>query len=156
MRNLIEIYTDGGNRNTGNTKGGQVKTTDKAAWAALLIYNQHRKSITGGEYGKTNNYMEIMAVIQALSTLKRYDIPIKIYSDSAYVVNTMQQQWYLRWQKNNLIKKGQSIKNAILWQKLIDLVNKFKQIEFIKVKGHADNVNNNYVDHLLNQTMDKM
>lgn len=152
MQPSIQIYTDGGNRNTGNFKGGKVKPTDKSAWAALLIYGTHRKSITGGEYGKTNNYMEIMAVIQALKALKRTDIPIVIYADSAYVINTMQQKWYLKWQAKN----WHNVKNAELWQELIKLITKFSQVTFVKVKGHANDQNNNYVDALLNKTMDNM
>ncbi len=153
----IQIYTDGGCRNTGNTSGGQVKPTDKAAWAALLIYGKHTKELTAGEFGKTNNYMEIMAIIQGLSALKRYDLPVIVYSDSAYVIDTINQKWYLKWQKNNWqTAKKQPVKNQALWQQLLTLINKFTDIQFVKVKGHANNQYNNYVDALLNKTMDQM
>ena len=101
MAESIVLYTDGGNRNTGNQAGGSVRPTDKSAWAALLIYGDHEKMLSDGDYGRTNNYMEIMAVIQGLKALKRTDIPVDVYSDSAYVINTMQQRWWVKWQQNN-------------------------------------------------------
>lgn len=152
----ISIYTDGGNRNHGNVAGGSVKPTDPSAWAALLIFGEHEKLLSDGEFGRTNNYMEIMAVIQGLSALKRTDLPVNVYSDSAYVINTMQQQWYVKWRANNWIKGGKPVKNAELWQQLLDQVDRFDDITFNKVKGHATNRNNNRVDAALNATMDRM
>ena len=152
----ISIYTDGGNRNHGNYAGGSVKTTDPSAWAALLIFGEHEKMLSDGEFGLTNNYMEIMGVIQGLSALKRTDIPVNIYSDSAYVINTMQQKWYVKWQQNNWRKGGKPVKNSELWARLLEQVDRFDQITWNKVKGHATNKNNNRVDAALNQTMDRL
>lgn len=153
----IQIYTDGGCRNTGNNSGDTVNPNDKAAWATLLIFGKYTKELTGSEFGKTNNYMEITAVIKGLSALKRFDLPVIVYSDSAYVINTLNEKWYQNWQKNNWhTSKKQLVKNKELWQQLITLINKFKNIKFIKVKGHANNKYNNYVDALLNKTMDQM
>ncbi|KRO18872.1 ribonuclease H family protein [Lacticaseibacillus saniviri] len=156
MTQAITLYTDGGNRNTGNVAGGSVKPTDKSAWAALLIYGDHEKMLTGGDFGKTNNYMEILAVIEGLRAIKQPEIPVNIYSDSAYVINTMQQRWWVKWQQNNWKKGGKPVKNAELWQELIAQVNRFDQITFNKVKGHADNPYNNRVDAALNKTMDEL
>ena len=98
-----------------------------------------------------------MAIIQGLSALKRYDLPVIVYSDSAYVIDTINQKWYLKWQKNNWqTAKKQPVKNQALWQQLLTLINKFTDIQFVKVKGHANNQYNNYVDALLNKTMDQM
>ncbi|WP_054777094.1 ribonuclease H family protein [Lacticaseibacillus saniviri] len=156
MTQAITLYTDGGNRNTGNVAGGSVKPTDKSAWAALLIYGDHEKMLTGGDFGKTNNYMEILAVIEGLRAIKQPEIPVNIYSDSAYVINTMQQRWWVKWQQNNWKKAASRLKNAELWQELIAQVNRFDQITFNKVKGHADNPYNNRVDAALNKTMDEL
>jgi len=156
LTQAITLYTDGGNRNTGNVAGGSVKPTDKSAWAALLIYGDHEKMLTGGDFGKTNNYMEILAVIEGLRAIKQPEIPVNIYSDSAYVINTMQQRWWVKWQQNNWKKGGKPVKNAELWQELIAQVNRFDQITFNKVKGHADNPYNNRVDAALNKTMDEL
>ncbi len=65
----IILYTDGGNRNTGNNKGGSVRPTDKSAWAALLKWGDYEKMLTGGDYGKTNNQMEITAVVEGLRAI---------------------------------------------------------------------------------------
>ncbi|MCT4386071.1 ribonuclease H family protein [Lacticaseibacillus paracasei] len=156
MAESIVLYTDGGNRNTGNQAGGSVRPTDKSAWAALLIYGDHEKMLSDGDYGRTNNYMEIMAVIQGLKALKRTDIPVDVYSDSAYVINTMQQRWWVKWQQNNWRNHGKPVKNAALWQALLQQVDRFETINFHKVKGHATNRNNNRVDAALNQTMDQL
>lgn len=152
----IEIYTDGGNRNHGNYAGGSVKNSDPSAWAALLIFGEHEKMLTDGELGRTNNYMEIMAVIQGLSALKRTDLPVNVYSDSAYVINTMLNKWYVKWRQNNWKKGGKPVKNAELWQQLLDQVDRFDSVTWNKVKGHATNKNNNRVDAALNGTMDKL
>lgn len=156
MPGTIELYTDGGNRNTGVNKGGSVRPTDKSAWAALLRYGDHEKMLSGGEFGRTNNYMEIMAAIQGLTAIKRTDIPVNLYSDSAYVINTMQQQWYVKWRANGWRKQGKPVKNAELWQQLLAQVDRFDNLTFNKVKGHANNRDNNRVDAALNETMDKM
>lgn len=152
----IQIYTDGGNRNHGNFAGGTVKATDPSAWAALLIFGDHEKMLSDGEFGRTNNYMEIMGVIQGLTALKRTDIPVTIFSDSAYVINTMQQKWYVKWRQNGWRKGGKEVKNAELWQQLLAQVDRFNDISFTKVKGHATNRNNNRVDEALNKTMDRL
>ncbi|WP_127849770.1 ribonuclease H family protein [Lacticaseibacillus hulanensis] len=152
----IQIYTDGGNRNHGNFAGGSVMDTDPSAWAALLIFGDHEKLLTDGEFGRTNNYMEIMAVIQGLTAMKRTDLPVTVYSDSAYVINTMQQKWYVKWQQNNWRKGGKEVKNALLWQELLKQVARFDDLTFQKVKGHATNRNNNRVDEALNKTMDRL
>jgi ribonuclease HI len=152
----IEVYTDGGNRNHGNYAGGSVKSSDPSAWAALLIFGEHEKMLSDGELGRTNNYMEIMAVIQGLSALKRTDLPVNVYSDSAYVINTMLNKWYVKWRQNGWKKGGKDVKNAELWQQLLAQVERFDSITWNKVKGHANNKNNNRVDAALNSTMDKL
>jgi len=152
----ITLYTDGGNRNTGNVAGGSVRPTDKSAWAALLTYEGHEKLLTDGAFGKTNNYMEIMAVIQGLKAIKRTDLPVDVYSDSAYVINTMQQEWWKKWQANNWRKQGKPVINAELWQALLEQVARFETIHFHKVKGHANDAANNRVDEALNHTMDHL
>jgi ribonuclease HI len=152
----IEVYTDGGNRNHGNYAGGSVKSSDPSAWAALLIFGEHEKMLSDGELGRTNNYMEIMAVIQGLTALKRTDLPVNVYSDSAYVINTMLNKWYVKWRQNGWKKGGKDVKNAELWQQLLAQVDRFDSITWNKVKGHANNKNNNRVDAALNSTMDKL
>lgn len=152
----IILYTDGGNRNTGNNKGGSVRPTDKSAWAALLKWGDYEKMLTGGDYGKTNNQMEITAVVEGLRAITDPSVPVQVYSDSAYVINTMTERWWVKWEQNGWMKQGQPVKNADLWQALLEQVRRFDHLSFHKVKGHANNRDNNRVDAALNQTMDEL
>jgi ribonuclease HI len=131
----IVIYTDGAcanNQERENTGG----------YGAVLIYKDKIKEIYGGYKNTTNNRMELMAVIEALKQLKRKDIPIKVYSDSSYVVNGIN-IWIHNW-----IKSGKMKKNPDLWMELYNLKNSFKKIEFFHVKGHNGDKYNELADRL--------
>ncbi|PTY40268.1 ribonuclease HI [Brachyspira hampsonii] len=141
----IIIYTDGGCR--GNPGLG--------AWAAILISEKHnlRLEIGESEDNTTNNRMEMKAAIKALERLK-HSHNIKLYSDSAYLVNGMT-KWIYSWQKNNWIKSDKKpVENKEYWLKLIELSSKHN-IDFIKVKGHSNNKENNRADEIVNILMDK-
>ncbi len=140
----IEIYTDGAcSFNPG--PGG---------WGAILIYNGVEKKISGGEQNTTNNRMELLAVINALLCLKE-KCSVKIYSDSAYVVNAYLQKWVDNWKANGWKKQNKQVKNVELWQQLDNLVQSH-QVEFIKVKGHSDNAYNNECDKMARAEVDKI
>lgn len=140
----IEIYTDGAcSFNPG--PGG---------WGAILIYNGVKKKISGGEQNTTNNRMELLAVINALLCLKE-KCSVKIYSDSAYVVNAYLQKWVDNWKSNGWKKQNKQVKNVELWQQLDNLVQSH-QVEFIKVKGHSDNAYNNECDKMARAEVDKI
>ena len=127
-RDNIIIYTDGGCR--GNPGLG--------AWGAILISEKHnlRLEIGESEDNTTNNRMEMKAAIKALERLK-HSHNIKLYSDSAYLVNGMT-KWIYSWQKNNWIKSDKKpVENKEYWIRLIELSKKH-DIEFIKVKGHSN------------------
>ena len=89
----VKIYTDGAC--SGNPGPG--------GYAAILIYNGIEKEISGGDRDTTNNKMELTAVIKGLEMLKEKCI-VTIYSDSAYIVNSIQNGWIYSWKKNNCIK----------------------------------------------------
>jgi ribonuclease HI len=141
----VEIYTDGAcSNNPGN--GG---------WAAVLLYKGHEKVVSGGEINTTNNKMELKAVIEGLKTLK-LPCKVKIYSDSAYVVNAFKQDWITQWQLNGWKTKGKKeVKNISLWKELLDLCG-FHKVEFIKVKGHSDNKYNNMCDEIARNEIAKL
>ena len=133
----VTIYTDGAC--SGNPGPG--------GYGAILIYNGKEKEISGGEENTTNNKMEMLGVIKALELLKE-KCDVEIYSDSAYVVNSINNKWVYSWEKNNWIKSDKSkAKNIDLWEKLLELIS-FHNVKFIKVKGHADNEYNNRCDKL--------
>lgn len=133
----VEIYTDGAcSHNPG--PGG---------WAAVLLYGGHKKEISGGEHKTTNNRMELTAVIEALKMLKE-TCRVKVYSDSAYIVNCFHQKWYIKWEQKGFKK------NPDLWKELLSLVRKH-QVEFIKVKGHSNVAFNNRCDELARRAVPK-
>ncbi len=141
----VKIYTDGAC--SGNPGPG--------GYAAILIYNGVEKEISGGDRGTTNNKMELTAVIKGLEMLKEKCI-VTIYSDSAYIVNSIQNGWIYSWKKNNWTKSDKTkVKNIDLWEKLLKQMD-FHEVSFIKVKGHSDNEYNNRCDRLAVMQRDKM
>lgn len=131
---VIKIYADGACR-------GNQNTTNIGSYGVVLIYKDSIKELNNAFQDTTNNRMEILSVIEGLKSLKRFDIPVEIYSDSQYVVNTINNGW----RKNA---------NLDLWAELDRLIEKFDSVKFIKVKGHSDNNYNNRADKLANIAMD--
>ena len=133
----IAIYTDGAcSGNPG--KGG---------WGAILIFGETKKEISGGERETTNNRMELTAPIEALKLVKR-PCKIKLYSDSAYLVNAFVNGWIYNWQKNGWkTADKKDVKNRELWEEIYKYT-QIHKIEWIKVKGHSDNEYNNLCDKL--------
>lgn len=137
MKKEVDLYTDGAC--SGNPGPG--------GYGAILIYNGVEKEISGGEKNTTNNKMEIMAVLKGLQMLKE-PCKVTVYSDSAYVVNTIDKGWIYSWKKNNWRKSDKSqVKNIELWEEMLRLI-KIHDITFVKVKGHSDNEYNNRCDKL--------
>ena len=133
----VTLYTDGAC--SGNPGAG--------GWGAILIFNGVERELSGGEDYTTNNRMELMAVIKGLEALK-YPCAVEIYSDSAYTVNAFVNGWISSWEKNGWKKAdNKAVLNVDLWQSLIKLTN-IHEVEFKKVKGHADNEYNNRCDAL--------
>ena len=133
----VTIYTDGAC--SGNPGPG--------GWGAILMYNDYKKEISGGNNSTTNNIMEITAVIEALKILKN-PCNVTVYSDSAYVVNCFNQGWIYNWIKKGWKTAGnEPVKNKELWQELYNLT-KIHNVKFVKVKGHSDNEFNNRCDEL--------
>lgn len=156
----ILLFTDGGSRNHGNRPGEHVKKTDKAAWAFLIRRNGHNVKGVGGEYGATNNKMELTALIHGLRIIGQRgwnNEKIIATLDSKYVLQAIQNGWLSNWQKNNWKKSsGQVVANVELWEKIANLLPHFPNLTFKWTKGHADNKGNIIVDQLLNKKMDEM
>lgn len=156
----VLLYTDGGTRNTGNYAGGHVKSTDKAAWAYLIKSQNKHYQASAGQLGATNNQMELLAVVKGLeklNTLNWTHKNILLVSDSQYVLNALTKGWLAGWQKRGWKKaEGQPVLNKDLWQQIYNQLSAFTNLQFAWTKGHAANVDNNFVDQLLNQTMDQM
>lgn len=141
----VMIYTDGAC--SGNPGPG--------GWGAVLFYGEHKKEISGGEKVTTNNRMEIQAVIEGLSLLKE-PCTVKVYSDSAYVVNCFQNGWIHGWLRNGWKNsKKDPVENQDLWKKLWELM-KQHSVEYVKVKGHSDNEWNNRCDELAREAIKRL
>ena len=156
----ILLFTDGGSRNHGNHAGDHVHADDKAAWAFLIRRDGHNVRGTGGEYGATNNRMELMALKNALKVLGQRGWnheKINATLDSRYVLQAIQKKWLQSWKRNGWRKSsGETVANQELWQEIDRLLPYFPQIKFIWTKGHADNKGNVIVDQMLNAKMDQM
>jgi ribonuclease HI len=136
---ILEIYTDGASR--GNPGRG--------GYGIVLKWNENRREISAGYRKTTNNRMELLAVIVAIETLTREGLNIKIYTDSKYVVDAVEKKWVFGWVKKQFKDK----KNKDLWLRFLGLYKKHN-IQFIWVKGHASNKENNRCDELATQAAD--
>jgi len=140
MSNSIIVYTDGAAR--GNPGPG--------GYGAILMWGDVKKEISNGYRHTTNNRMELMAVIASLQALKKENLHITVYSDSAYVVNAVEKGWLKNWLKTDF-KGGK--KNKDLW-KLYNTLAQKHSVKFKWVKGHADNPYNNRCDELATAAAD--
>ncbi|MFN2457817.1 MAG: ribonuclease HI [Chitinophagaceae bacterium] len=136
----ITIYTDGASR--GNPGPG--------GYGVILMSGKHIKELSKGYRLTTNNRMELMAVIAGMEALKKKGLPITIYSDSQYIVKAIKEGWLNKWMATNF-SKGK--KNKDLWVKFYDLSQQH-QLQFVWVKGHADNEYNNRCDELATAAAD--
>lgn len=133
MQNLISLYTDGAC--SGNPGPG--------GYGLVLLYNGHRKEISQGFRQTTNNRMELLSVIIGLESIKQKELGVIVYSDSKYVVDAINQKWVFGWVKKGF--KGKA--NADLWLRFLKIYDP-KKHQFVWVKGHASNIENNRCDEL--------
>lgn len=122
----ITVYTDGSALNNGSPDSG-------CGWSCKLIYKGREKMKSGSNKGKTNNQMEMRALFEAMLAITDKTIPVEVFSDGKYVVETLK--------GNYQIKKNIDLWNAILAEK-----EEFADIKFIWVKGHDKNQHNIEVD----------
>ncbi|KUG03257.1 ribonuclease hi [hydrocarbon metagenome] len=142
----IEIYTDGAC--SGNPGPG--------GWGAVLFHKDKIKEISGGEPDTTNQRMELKAVIEALKALKVKGWEVTVYSDSAYFVNAVQQDWLSRWQQNGWKNsRKEPVANQDLWMALIQMM-KLNHVKVEKVKGHAGNKWNERCDELARKAIQNL
>jgi len=130
---MIRIYTDGAAQ--GNPGPG--------GYGVVMKFQSAVKELSNGFRLTTNNRMELLAVISGLEAIKKEGHPVTIYSDSKYVVDSVEKGWIWGWQKKNFAKKA----NPDLWQRYIPLHQKYKP-KFIWIKGHAGHPENERCDQL--------
>ena len=133
----VTIYTDGAC--SGNPGPG--------GWGAVLIYNGVEKQISGFEAETTNNRMELTAAIIALETLK-YPCSVELWSDSTYLVNSIEKGWFYSWQRNNWRNsQKKEVPNKDLWIRLRAQMD-IHDVSFNWVEGHKGNKYNEICDKL--------
>lgn len=130
---MIVMFTDGSAR--GNPGPG--------GYGTVLTFNQYRKELSQGYRYTTNNRMELLAVIAGLEAITKENQEVLIYSDSKYVVDSVEKGWIWGWQKKGFLGK----KNPDLWQRFI-LIYKKHQVKFKWIKGHAGHPENEHCDQL--------
>ncbi len=130
---LVQIFGDGSSRGNPGPSG----------WGVILKYKQHIMEISGAYRLSTNNRVELISIIEALSSMKREGLSIEIYSDSKYVIDSVEKKWVFNWEKENFKDRT----NADLWIRFLELYRKHN-IKMIWVKGHASNMYNNRCDTL--------
>jgi len=139
MSNRVEIFSDGACK--GNPGPG--------GWGALLRYGTAEKELWGGEPVTTNNRMELMAVIQALESLKR-PCRVRVTTDSQYVKQGVT-SWMARWKRNGWrTAERQPVKNRDLWERLDQAVSRH-ELQWRWVRGHTGHPENERADQLANR-----
>ncbi len=134
----VVIYTD----------GGAINNPGPGGYGVVQLYDDQRRELAGGFRLTTNNRMELMACIVALRELEQRDKPVRLYSDSSYVVNGINKGWAKNWRRRGWIKADrQPALNPDLWGELLDLVAGL-QVSFHWVRGHAGNPLNERCDQL--------
>ncbi len=133
MATKIIIYTDGACR--GNPGPG--------GYGVVLMSGKFRKELSRGYKETTNNRMELLAVIAGLEQLKNENSDVTIYTDSKYVADAVEKKWVFGWEQKNFKKK----KNSDLWKRFLKIYRKHN-VNFVWVKGHSNNIENNRCDKL--------
>lgn len=141
MKEKIRVYTDGAC--SGNPGPG--------GWGAVIFFKAGKQEISGYEKLTTNNRMELKAVLESLSLVEKLGhTMISVYSDSAYVVNAINNNWIRKWCNNGWqTASNNDVKNKDLWINMIKILrNKSLCISMVKVKGHSNNINNDRCDEI--------
>jgi len=132
----VVIFTDGAC--TGNPGPG--------GYAAILVYGEHRREVSGGFRRTTNNRMELTAAIRALEALKE-PCGVTLVSDSMYVINGIAKGWARSWRAKRWIRAGKTVPNWDLWRRLLDLC-EHHDVRMQWVEGHAGHAENERCDEL--------
>ena len=154
MNRHLEFYTD----------GAFSSKTEMGGWAAVCVEDGNVIDTQSGyEPYSTNNRMELTAFLSALEnadTIETGNTKVTIYTDSAYIANCFNQNWYVKWMSNGWrTSDKQDVKNQDLWRRIVALYIKLKErldLSIIKVKSHGDNPWNNYADLLAVKARSKL
>jgi ribonuclease HI len=150
MDKTIEIWCDGACRGNGtnHSVGG---------YGVVLKFGAATKTLNGAQYDTTNNAQEIRAAIVGLQAITNKYYNVVVYTDSAYVVNCIENKWYKKWMINGWkTSKGTPVLNVPLWNELIKECASFLNVKFVHVKGHQGIGENETADMLANIAIDEL
>lgn len=142
------------------TDGACSENPGPGGWACVFNTDEKCKTFSGCEASTTNNRMELRAVIESFEKALRMKdagkTDFELYSDSAYVVNSINNGWVEKWQANRWkTTRGDDVKNKDLWEEFVSIKNQARSmgvcISIVKIKGHAGNAFNELVDKLAKQ-----
>lgn len=134
----IDLYSD----------GGAEPNPGKGGFGVILSYKGYKKEFSEGYLLTTNNRMELMGVISGLEKLKTKSI-VNVYTDSRYVVDGINKGWAEKWKSNNWFRtKSEKAENYDLWERLLALIAKHKEVRVNWIKGHAGHLENERCDEL--------
>ncbi|TPW34888.1 ribonuclease HI [Oecophyllibacter saccharovorans] len=143
-REIVQIWTDGGCKPNPGPGG----------WGVLLRWRGRERQLRGGAVETTNNQMELTAAAIALETLSR-PCRVRLHTDSTYVRNGVT-TWHVGWQKRNWRNAaGDPVANRELWQRLLQAAARH-QVEWVWVKGHSGNPENDLVDQLATEGREEL
>jgi ribonuclease HI len=129
------------------TDGAAKGNPGRGGYGTVLLYKDLRKELSEGYRLTTNNRMELLAVIRGLQALKKPGLDVEIYSDSQYVVNSVEKGWLKGW----VLKGFKGKKNQDLWEEYLK-ASAPHRVRFRWVKGHAGNPENERCDQLAVQS----
>lgn len=159
---ILGFYTDGSCSSNPGPAGWGYIVTDESGTEPRIIYERYgsyidedRNTVHG-----TNQQAEMSACVYALKhacelLTEHSDGTVRIYSDSAYLLNCLKEKWYQKWSRNGWkTSTGDCVKNQWLWKKIIEYVRNLSlagiKLEYIKVKGHSGHPLNERADVLAN------
>ena len=135
MSNRVNIYTD----------GSAIGNPGPGGYGIIMewVNKKYIKEFSAGYQMTTNNRMELLAVIIALESLKIQPMDVIVFSDSKYVIESIEKKWVFNWKKKGFKDK----KNPDLWKRYLSIHRKHK-VSFSWVKGHNNHPQNNRCDRL--------
>ena len=133
----VSIYTD----------GACIPNPGPGGYGVILVYGNQRKQLSGGYRLTTNNRMELMAAIRGLDALKE-PCQVQLFSDSQYLVESMDKGWVKRWKENNWYRnKKEKAENQDLWIEILNFCDQHT-VQFVWVRGHNGHTENEQCDTL--------
>ena len=133
----IKIYTD----------GSSIGNPGPGGYGIILDWEGHVKELTGGYRKTTNNRMELLAIIIGLESLKDKPSNVTVFSDSRYVIDSIEKKWVFNWEKKSF--KGK--KNDDLWKRFHKIY-RDHEVKLEWIKGHNNHPQNERCDFLAHQS----